>query len=162
DKGLDQIERAARESRTFSFEARVLLITIYANRHEKLYARALEERDHLLEQAPDRIASLYASARLDISLHRNQAASAALDRASARAATLRDVDPVVLRSIDLLRARAQFSLLRFDLCAATARAALASGEGLSPSLRHDFEEILGGADKLASGLDWGVLAPALT
>ena len=161
DKGLDQIAQAARQSGIFAFEARVLLITIYANRHERLYARALEERDRLAEQAPDRIATLYASARLDISLGRNDAAIAALDRATARAALLRDVDPVVLRSIDLLRARAQFSDLRFDLCAATARAALASGEGLSPSLRHDFEEILAGADKLSQGVDWNVLGTAL-
>lgn len=161
DKGLDQIAQAARESGIFAFEARVLLITIYANRHEKMYTRALEERDHLVEQAPDRIATLYASARLDISLGRNDAAIAALDRATARAALLRDVDPVVLRSIDLLRARAQFSDLRFDLCAATARAALASTEGVSPSLRHDFEEILAASDKLSQGVDWSVLSTAL-
>jgi hypothetical protein len=74
ERGLEQLETAARESRLFAFEARVLLMTIYANRHERLYTRAMEQRDLLLAQAPDTVASLYASARLDISLGRNDSA----------------------------------------------------------------------------------------
>jgi len=153
-KGLEQLEHAASASRYFAFEARVLLITIYANRHERLYDLAMDERDKLLLQAPDSVSSLYASARLDLSLGRNKSAIDALERARARAVRLGDVDPVVLRWIDLLRARGQFADLRPDLAAATAQAALATGRGLSPSIREDFEKILAASGPLASGIDW--------
>jgi len=159
-RGLEQLETAARESRFFAFEARVLLVTIYANRHEKQYARAIEQRDRLIAQAPDTVASLYASARLDISLGRNDAAIAALDRASRRAGRFRDVDPVVLRSIDLLRARAEFGALRPDLAGETARAALASGAGLSPSIHQDLTQIVAASERLAQGVDWSALPDA--
>ena len=154
ERGIEQLETAARESRHFAFEARVLLITLYAQRHEKQYARALEQRDLLLTQAPDAIASLYASARLDISLGRNDAAILALTKAAERAATLRDVDPVVLRSIDLLRARAEYGALRPDRARATAHAALAAGMGLTASITRDLSQIEAAAGKLAEGIDW--------
>ncbi|HEX4825529.1 MAG TPA: hypothetical protein VFV19_14595 [Candidatus Polarisedimenticolaceae bacterium] len=154
ERGIEQLETAARESPHFAFEARILLITLYAQRHEQQYARALEQRDLLLQAAPDAIASLYASARLDISLGRNDAAIAALTKAAERAATLRDVDPVVLRSIDLLRARAEFGALRPDRARATAHAALASGNGLTASITRDLLQIEAAAQKLAEGIDW--------
>ena len=154
ERGIEQLETAARESTHFAFEARVLLITLYAQRHEKQYARALEQRDLLLAKAPDAIASLYASARLDISLGRNDAAILALTKAAERATTLRDVDPVVLRSIDLLRARAEYGALRPDRARATAHAALASGAGLTESIKRDLSQIEAAADKLAEGIDW--------
>jgi tetratricopeptide (TPR) repeat protein len=164
ERGLEQLETAARESRLFAFEARVLLMTIYANRHERLYTRAMEQRDLLLAQAPDTVASLYASARLDISLGRNDTALASLRRASERAARLRDVDPVVLRSIDLLKARAEFSSLRPDLAGTTARSALEAGAGLSPSLRSDLTQLVQASDALAAGIEWSAIqnGPAAT
>jgi hypothetical protein len=156
--GLDQLEDAADHSRYFAFEARVLLITIYANKHERLYDRAMAERDKLMLQAPDTVASLYASARLDLSLGRNETALASLARAAARADSFDDVDPVVLRSIDLLRARGEFAALRPDLAAATARKALATHRGLSPAIRESLTQVLDAAQRNAEGIDWPAVA----
>jgi hypothetical protein len=156
--GLDQLEKAADHSRYFAFEARVLLITIYANKHERLYDRATAQRDKLMAQAPDTVASLYASARLDLSLGRNDAALASLARAAARADSFDDVDPVVLRSIDLLRARGEFAALRPDLAAAAARAALATHRGLSPAIRESLTQVLEASERIAGGIDWPTVA----
>ena len=156
-KGLEQLELAAASSGAFAVEARILLLTIYANRHERLYDKAIAERDRLLQQAPNAIASLYASARLDLALGRNEPALAALARAEARARELGDVDPVVLRCIDLLRARGEFASLRPDLAAATARAAIASGRGLSLTLTEDFKQIAAASDKLMHDIDWAAV-----
>jgi len=152
--GLRQLEEAATGSRYFALEARTLLITIYANKHERQYGRAIDERDHLLAAFPDTVASAYASARLDISLGRNDAALAQLARAEARARALGDVDPVVLRCIDLLKAKAELSGFRPDLAAATTAAALASGSGLSPAIRADLDGLHTAAKQLAEGITW--------
>lgn len=152
--GLRQLEEAATGSRYFALEARTLLITIYANKHERQYARAIAERDHLLAAYPDTVASAYASARLDISLGRNDAALAQLARASSRARALGDVDPVVSRCIDLLKAKAELAAFRPDLAEATTAAALASGRGLSPAIRADLEGLHTASKQLADGIEW--------
>jgi len=152
--GLRQLEETAAGSRYFALEARTLLITIYANKHERLYGRALDERDHLLSAFPDTVASAYASARLDISLGRNDAALAQLARALARARSLGDVDPVVLRCIDLLKAKAELAAFRPDLASATTAGALASGAGLSPAIRADLDGLHTAAKQLAEGITW--------
>jgi len=152
--GLRQLEETATGSRYFALEARTLLITIYANKHERLYGRAIEERDRLLTAFPDTIASAYASARLDISLGRNDTALAHLARAYARARTLGDVDPVVLRCMDLLKAKAELAAFRPDLAEATTAAALASGAGLSPAIRADLDGLHTTAKPLAEGIAW--------
>jgi len=152
--GLKQLEEAANGSRSFALEARTLLVTIYANKHERLYARAIEERDRLLAAFPDTIASAYASARLDLSLGRNDTSLAQLARAEDRARALGDVDPVVLRCIDLLRARAELSAFRPDRAEATTKRALASGQGLSPAIRRDLEGLRDVSSRLADGIDW--------
>ena len=155
--GLEQLAAAA-GSRTFALEARTLLVTIYANKHERLYGRAIEERDRLLEAFPETIASAYAAARLDLSLGRNEASIDRLTRAESRARTLGDVDPVVLRSIELLRARAELSALRPDRAEATATSALATGLGLGPSIREDLEAIRKAASRQADGIGWPQVA----
>ena len=153
-KGLEQLAAAAAGSRVFALEARTLLVTIYANKHERLYGRALEERDRLREAFPDTIASDYAAARLDLSLGRNESAIDRLNRAEQRARTLGDVDPIVSRCIDLLRARAELSALRPDRAEATARRALATGQGLGPSIREDLEAVHKTALRQSSGIAW--------
>ena len=160
DKGLEQLAVAAARSPHFAFEARALLVTIYANRHERLYDEALRERTNLLEQAPDRVASLYAAARLDVSLGRNASALHHVERATARAVGLGDVHPVVLRCLDLLQARAEFASFRPDLAAETARRAIASGQGLYPGVRRDLEGLLKAAERSAAGVDWTALRDA--
>jgi len=152
--GLSQIRDAADKSRTFGLEARILLVTVYANKHERLYDQAIAERDRLVRDGSASIATTYAAARLDLSLGRNDAALERLAHAEARAHTLGDVDPVVLRSIDLLRARAEYALLRPDLAAATAQRALATGKGLGPSIRHDLQEIRDSAKHESEGIEW--------
>jgi tetratricopeptide (TPR) repeat protein len=152
--GLEQLRKAAESSRTFGFEARILLITIYAHKHERRYVEALAERDRLLAAAPDRIAALYAAARLDLSLSRNRSAIAWITKAQEQAATLSDVDPVVLRSLDLLRARAELADLRPDLAAATARRAIDARQGLGVGIKRDLESILKASREYAQGIEW--------
>jgi tetratricopeptide (TPR) repeat protein len=153
-KGLEQLEQAASQSRSFAIEARILLITIYSNKHERLYGRALDERDRLLHADPDAIASVYAAARLELALGRSEDALARLARAEARERRLGDVDPVVLRSVELLRAQAELAMLRPDLAHATAAKALATGTGLGPSIRDDLVEVDQAAEREAAGIEW--------
>jgi len=154
DLGLRQLEETAAKSRYFALEARTLLVTIYANKRERLYAQALDERDRLVTAAPEAIAGAYASARLELSLGRNDLAMAQLARAEARARELGDVDPVVLRCIDILRARAELASFRPDRAQATTERALASGAGLSPGLKRDLDEMRLVATNLARGVAW--------
>jgi hypothetical protein len=162
DLGLKQLATAASTSPHFGFEARVLLLTIYANRHEKLYDDALGQAAQLLADAPGTIGALYAAARLDIALGRNADALRRIDEAFARARTLGDVDGVVLRSFDLLRARAQFAELRPDLAAATARSALTSETGLTREIRSDLENLRAAAEYNADGIPWQKVAATRT
>jgi tetratricopeptide (TPR) repeat protein len=157
--GLSQLKKAAEASPTFAFEARVLLITIYAHKHEKRYEEALAERDRLLEKGPT-IASLYAAARLDLSLARNRSAVGWIAQAEERAGKLGDVDPVVLRSLELLRARAELADLRPDLAAATAHRALSAGSGLGTGIRRDLESLLSASKEYARGIAWDHVAGA--
>lgn len=162
DKGLRQLEGAAVGSRFFSQEARILLITIYTNKHERLYARALEQRDRLLQASPTSISASYAAALLDLSLGENEAALARLVQAGQRAATFGDVDPVVLRCIDLLRARAELAALRPDLAGKTAERALASGQGLDGKIRNDLSAVQQTASRQAAGIPWATVVAAGT
>ncbi len=139
--GIRQLETAASTSRFFRLEARLFLVTIYSSKHERKYAQAMEQRDRLLSSFPESIAPCYVSAHLDISLGRYEQALAQLDRADARARALGDVDPVVLRNFEQLRAKAEMASLRFDRAEATASKALASGAGLGPSIKEDFENV---------------------
>ena len=157
--GLEQLRQAAEGSPTFGFEARVLLVTIYAHKHERRYDEALAERDRLLEPGQT-IASLYAAARLDLSLARNRSAVSWVEKAEERAKKLGDVDPVVLRSLELLRARAELADLRPDLAATTARRALSAGSGLGAGIRRDLESILSASREYAKGIEWTHVAGA--
>lgn len=152
--GLSQLSTAAEKSRYFALEARTLLITIYASKHERRYREAIVERDRLLVSSPDTIASSYASARLDLSLGRYDAAIERLARAEERARRFGDVDPVVSLCIELLRAKAELAAWRPDRAQATAERALAHGLGLSPSIRNDLEAVRSSASRQAAGIRW--------
>jgi hypothetical protein len=152
--GLSELEQAAAGSAHFRLEARTLLVTVYASKHERLYERAIDERNRLVAEFPDAIASLYASARLDLSLGRNASALSALERAERRARELDGVDPVVLRSLDLLRARAELAAFRPDRALAVALGAVASGAGLTPSIRSELEDVRAAASRDAAGVSW--------
>jgi tetratricopeptide (TPR) repeat protein len=152
--GLNQLSAAAGNSRSFALEARTFLITLYASKHERQFGKALEQRNLLVKAFPDTIASSYASARLDVSLGRFDAAIAQLTRAEARARQLGDVDPVVVRCLELLRARAELASFRPDLADTTAAAALSSGAGVGPSLREDFLHVREPATRQAAGVPW--------
>jgi tetratricopeptide (TPR) repeat protein len=152
--GLTQLATAAATSRSFALEARLFLVTIYSSKHERLYGRAIEERNSLVAAFPDAIASSYASARLDLGLGRNDASLAQLRAAEERAVSLGDVDPVVLRSLELLRARAELASLRPDLAAATSARALATGLGLGPSIQKQLGDVHAAASREAEGIAW--------
>jgi tetratricopeptide (TPR) repeat protein len=152
--GLSQLSTAAETSRYFALEARTLLITIYANKHERRYREAVAERDRLLASWPDTIASSYASARLDLSLGRYESAIERLARAEERARGFGDVDPVVSSCIELLRARVELAAWRPDRAQKTAERALSVGRGLSPSIRDDIEAVRSSAARQAAGIDW--------
>jgi tetratricopeptide (TPR) repeat protein len=160
--GLNQLSAAAGNSHSFALEARTFLITLYASKHERQFGKALEQRNLLVKAFPDTIASSYASARLDLSLGRFDAAIAQLTRAEARARQLGDVAPVVVRCLELLRARAELASFRPDLAEATVAAALASGAGVGPSLREDFLHVQEPAARQAAGVPWPKAAAGAT
>jgi hypothetical protein len=69
-----------------------------------------------------------------------------------------DVDPVVLRSMELLRARAELGALRPDRAKATTAHSLATGLGLGPSIRADLEAVHTTASRQAEGIAWPQVA----
>lgn len=154
DLGLTQIDRAARESRYFAVEARLLLVTIYANRHERLYDDAIEQAALARAARPGAIVVAHASAKILIALARPAEAAEILDRALERARTLGDVDPGVVATLDLHRARADFASFRPDLAAARARELHARATPMPADVREDARVLAIEAGALAARPWW--------
>ena len=153
---LEQLRKAAESSRTFGFEARVLLITIYAHKHERR-TTSLAERDRLLAAAPDGSPRVCRGAARPLPLPQplrdrlgHQGARARGDAERRRSG--------VLRSLDLLRARAELADLRPDLAAATARRAIDARQGLGVGIKRDLESILRASREYAQGIEWARVA----
>jgi tetratricopeptide (TPR) repeat protein len=130
DQGLARLERAARSSRYFALEARILLATIYADDRERLYDEALRHAETALARHPEAIVVLHGAARLDLALHRPERARRRLDRALARADALGDVDRDVVATLRYYAARAELAAYRPDRALTHARAILDGGTGL--------------------------------
>lgn len=154
DLGLRQLDRAARESRYFAVEARLLLVTIFANRHERLYDAALEHVAQARASSPEALVVAHAAAKLLISLARPAEAAAILDRALDRARVLEGVDAGVVGTLELLRARADDSLFRPDLAAARAESLGLSRARLPRDVRDDARSLAVQATSLVSRAWW--------
>lgn len=146
ERGIERLERSARESRYFSLESRIVLATLLSKKHERLYDRCLEETRLALEEHPDAVAALDAAARLRVRLDLPDEAAALLDRALARAETLGDVDPTVVATLELWRARADLARLRPDLARERAAAIVGRGASLPEEIVRDARWLVGDAD----------------
>lgn len=150
DRGLEQLDRAARTSASFALESRLLRATILAGRHERHYAEAQIEVDRALASAPDALVVLDAAARLDLTLDRPERAAERLDHALDRAARAPRTDAAVLAALRFQRARADFSRFRPDLAQSRLRELLAS-PGVPARLKQDARQLEASARFLLSG-----------
>ena len=152
--GLNQLAAAAAGSRYFAFEARTLLVTIYANQHERLYDRALEERDRLITTFPDcdRVGLRRGAARSVARPERRGDRAAAGERKNARTRS-GDVDPVVLRSIELVAGASGAGVVPPGSRRAITKRALAAGAGLGAAdPRRDLEGMQQAAVRQGDGI----------
>jgi hypothetical protein len=98
--------------------------------------------------------AVHASARLLVSLARPEEAARILDRALARARGLPDADAAVVGTLELLRARADFSMFRPDLAATRAEELFAKPGSLPADLREDARSLAVEARSLAARPWW--------
>lgn len=149
ESGLSQLDVAARRSRYFALESRLLLVTIFSGRHERKFTRALQESTRALALHPESIAVLDAAARLDVSLGSADRAALRLDRALAIAGRAPRTDPSVLAGLRLQRARAEFSRFRPDLALEWLQPLLAGNGAASPArTRREAEALAAAAARL--------------
>jgi tetratricopeptide (TPR) repeat protein len=134
--GLAQLERAARSSRYFRLEARILLSTIYASKHERLYADASREARAALEAEVRSVAALDGAARLHLMLAEPERATALLEEAAQRIDAAPRTAASVVAAVEYQRARAEFAMLRPDLARRRLRSLL-SRRGLPHDLAED-------------------------
>jgi tetratricopeptide (TPR) repeat protein len=161
--GLQQLSRAAGTSRYFRLEARILLSTIYASKHERLYADAEREVRTALAEKPRRVTALDAAARYRLMLAEPERAAELLDEAARRAAESPGTSLSVSGAIEYQRARADFAMLRPD-AAQRRLTALLSRAGLPASLREDATKLADTASTLLAspaGDPWRRALPAV-
>jgi hypothetical protein len=161
-KGLEQLTRAAGTSRWFRLEARILLSTIYASKHERMYADAEREVRTALTVEPRCVAALDAAARFRLMLAEPERAAELLDEASRKAAASPRTAPSVVAAIEYQRARADFAMLRPDLAQRRLKTLL-SRPGLPANLREDATKLAGTASTLlaSAGDSWHRALPAV-
>jgi tetratricopeptide (TPR) repeat protein len=152
--GLRQLERAASESQYFALAARMLLVTIYSHRHERLYAEADTQARLALDRWPNTVAVLHAGSLVDLMLGRPDAAAAKLDHALERSGANVGTDPAVRATLAYHRARADFARFRQDLALVRIRAVLEGGS-IPPSLRTDLERLAALSRSLGAGQESG-------
>lgn len=114
DRGLAELDRAARRGALLGLEARLLRATIFAGRHERRYPDALAEHEGALGMAPDAITVLDSAARLDLSVDRPERSAARLERALERAAEAPGTSPSVVAALRYQLARCDFVRFRPD------------------------------------------------
>lgn len=158
--GLRQLERAAAESRWFALEARLLLVTIYASKHERRFDEALAELEKARAMAPDSLTTRHAQARCLLTLGRFDEVAAIVAAALERAAALQDVDPSVLATFESMGARAEFGRLRVDRARRTAEATLAR-KPVPIDLAPGLESIVAQSRQIEANPSWRRALPSL-
>lgn len=158
--GLRQLERAAAESRIFALEARLLLVTVYASKHERRFEDALAEIAKAKEMAPERLTTLHAEARCLLALGRFDAVARIVARALERAASLTAVEPSVVATFESLGARAEFGRLRVDRARRQAESALARPT-VPLDLRPGLEAIVEQSRAIEASAAWRSILPSL-
>ena len=152
--GLAQLTRASRESRYFSLEAQILLVTIYSGKHERHFTQAIRQVELAMRRQPRSVAVLNAASLLELSLARPWQAAVHLDEALARAARAPRTDPSVVARLRYHRARAEMALFRPDLALEQLRPLL---EGLVPgpvSMAGDLDALVSRATSWTEPPDW--------
>ncbi len=151
ERGLDLLRRAAGESRLFALDARLLLMTIYANRRERLYEQALQEAREATEREPAPVVALHGAGKLHLALGRLGTAAALLDRALERASAERRTAPSVRAAAGFDRALVDLASFRADLALHRLERLAAPGSGIPEALRERLEAILADASAIAKG-----------
>ncbi len=140
-RGLRELERAAREGKVFSLEARLsLLLSARSSRRNRDYERSLQEADLAAASTPASVAALRGAARVRLALGAAPRAAAELDAALAIAARAPRTDRAVLASLLVERAQAELALFRPDLALEGLRRLVPLG-ALPPAIRKDGAEV---------------------
>lgn len=153
-KGLEQLGRAASDSRYFQLESRIVLATLYAKKHERRYDLALEHLDLAMKAFPDSIVALHASAKLRLSLARPDEAAALCARALTRAKTLGDVEPDVIATLESILARADLAAFRVEAARERAAALVARTPAPPADILRTARDVVGEADAILSRPAW--------
>ncbi len=110
--GLRRLERAAGHGSLFRFEARVVLLTIYAGDKEHLHDDALRHAGLLLKEQDRSVTALHAVAKLYLGLGRPDQASAFLKEALTRASLREGTADEVLAALYFQAALAEYRRFR--------------------------------------------------
>ncbi len=149
--GLRQLERCASESRYFSLESRILLVTFYTGKGERLFGEALRQMDAMLRADPEAIAVKDAVSRIDLDLARPEEAARLLDAALDRAGRLPGVDPSVRGQLLLARAQADEGAMELASAERRARQIVASGEPWPTGIVSGARRVLAACDPSGTG-----------
>lgn len=150
DRGLELLSRAARESRYFSLEARLVLAVIYSDRREGQYDAALTEAAAALRDHPEALAVLHGASKLDLDLQRPELALRRLERALERARELGDVDPSVVATLRYLAASSELQRLRPEAALPHLAALLEHPDRLPVDLRPRVDRLAASCAVLAA------------
>ena len=134
EEGLRRLQRAARESHYFALEARMVLVSIYAHKDERLYDAALAEAAAAREEFPETLAVLHSMARLQLSLYRPERALDQLELALARAESQPDTSPSVIATLRFYAAAAEHVRFRPDRALHHLRPLLVAPDGVPEDL----------------------------
>lgn len=159
--GLRQLERAAAESRHFGLEARVLLLTLYSAKTERLYDQELREMNLLIRDNPDPIAVKDAVARTLLSLGDIEGAVPYIDAGLGRADTIGGVDDDVRGTLLGQRALADYLMFRPDLARPRAAAILEQTASFPKDVRDQARTLVEGADAILSSETWSIARDAI-
>lgn len=161
ERGLEQLAKAASDSRYFALDARLLLATIHASRKERNFDRATAEMERAITSAPHALVVLHASARLDLSLGRVDRAAERLDLALDRVTREPGVHPAVRATLEYHRARAEWARFRPDRTLERLAPLLAPGPGVPREIREDAASLAAEARAIVDSPVWDAISPVL-
>jgi tetratricopeptide (TPR) repeat protein len=140
--GLRRLERAAGQGSLFRFEARVVLLTIYAGSKEHLYDDALRHAGLLLEEQDRSVTALHAVAKLYMSLGRPDQASDLLEEALKMAISPKGTADEVLAALYFQAAQAEYRRFRPEAATVHLDWLLKAGRILPEGMVREAQDLL--------------------
>ncbi len=154
DRGMASLDRAAREGRTFSLEARLFLLGVRSSRKKREYGGALAEADLTAAAAPRSVVALDGAARVRIALGDAAKAAGELDTALAIAAASPRTDRAVVANLLVRRAAADLAMFRPDLAFSWLHRLLPLRSALTREARKEGAEIARSAASATAAPPW--------